>query len=73
MIARYMEYFNSRDPYGILSMCADDAMIKTQIKGKEKFITKEEYMAGLSDDIKEWGKKEAKAGRFQNRRVGSQR
>lgn len=41
LIARYMEYFNSKNSNGILSMYADDAMIKTKIKGKEKFITKQ--------------------------------
>jgi len=57
LLAKYMEYFNSRNPDGILSMDADDAMIKTEIKGKEKHITKQEYMATLPDDIKEWKKK----------------
>ena len=60
LVARYMEYFNSRDQDGILSMYADDAMIKTKIKGKEKFVTKKEYMAKLPDDIKEWKKKKQK-------------
>ena len=57
LIAKYMEYFNSRNPDGILSMYSDDAMIKTKIKGKEKFVTKEEFMAKLPDDIKEWENK----------------
>lgn len=60
LIARYMEYFNSRNPDGILSMYADDAMIKTKIKGKEKFITKQEFMVILPDDIKKWNKKKQK-------------
>ena len=37
-----------------------DAMIKTKIKGKEKFVTKKEYMAKLPGDIKEWNKKKLK-------------
>ena len=60
MIAKYMEYFNSRDSDGILSMYADDALIKTKIKGEEKFITKKEYTVVLPDDIKEWKKKKRK-------------
>ena len=40
-----------------VSMYADDAMIKTKIKGKEKFVTKEEFMAKLPDDLKEWENK----------------
>ena len=41
-------------------MYCDDAMIKTKIKGKEKFVTKEEFMAKLPDDLKEWEKKKQK-------------
>lgn len=60
LIAKYMEYFNSRNPDGILSLYSDDAMIKTKIRGKEKIVTKEEFMAKLPDDIKEWEKKKQK-------------
>ena len=60
LITRYMEYFNTRNPDGIISMYADDPMIKTKIKGKEKYISKEEFMARLPDEINEWKKKKQK-------------
>ena len=41
-------------------MYADDALIKTKIKGEEKFITKKEFTVALPDDIKEWKKKKQK-------------
>ena len=60
LVARYMEYFNSRNSDGILSMYADDARIKTEKNGKDIFVTKEEYKAQLPGDIKEWNKKKLK-------------
>ena len=60
LVARYMEYFNTRDPDGILSMYADDAKIKTEKEGKQIFLTKQEYKAQLPGDIEEWNKKKLK-------------
>ena len=60
LIEEYMGYFNTRNADGILSMYADDAEIKTTIKGKETYLSKEQYKDILPEDIKKWEKKKRK-------------